>query len=104
MNRTKRYLRIFGTLLMIAALGWTGWAVVRSYAPPVPKPHLGRDADSPQAWMIGPWGEATAQEHIARIELVQNLAAAGGMLLVGGTLVAISFRQPRGNTAGKPAG
>ena len=96
MGRTKRCLRILGVLLIIAAFGWSAWAVVGFYSPPVPKPHAGNDADGPQARMVAQWGEATLQEKAACFELALNLAAAGGMLLVGGTLVAVSFRPPRG--------
>ena len=95
MSRTRKYLRVLGTVLVIAALGWSGWAVGRSCAPPVPKAKVGRDADGPQARFVGPVGEASGQEEIARFELVQNLALAGIVLLAGGTLVAVSFRRPR---------
>jgi hypothetical protein len=91
-----RCFRIVGAVLMIVALGWSAWAVARFYAPPVPKPHLGKDADEPQARMVAQWGEATLQEKAAYFDLAMNLAAAAGMLLVGGTLVAVSYRRPRG--------
>jgi hypothetical protein len=87
---------MLGGLLMVAALVWVGVAAVARYAPhAVPKPPDAKDADGPQGWLMGGLGPATLQEEIAHASFMVNLPLSCGLFLVGGTLVALSFRRPR---------
>jgi hypothetical protein len=96
----RRFLRRLGAVLMAAGLAWMVWAFAQwAWPHTTPRP-TATSSEAPSAAegkgrIIPTMGEAAMDETLARCVLVQNLAVASCLLVLGGGCVAIGLGRAK---------